>query len=467
MPVKPLDNDVDKDESNGSSEPSVVPVETSTGSSSATAEPSSSATTAVSDVGNVPSEDKISAVHEVVAVVEATATEIPVVTEETEKAKHVDEQVHSDITIISTVIPITSEAVIEKSGEKMIHSDQKLDVTAKAPVPVPVPVPVPAIVSTGLGGVEKVPVPAIVSTGPGGVEEVPVPAIVSTGPGGVEKVSSSSSEVAGLRKCHVRIDNFQRPLTDKLLFEWLATTLGYELSKEHLWMNKIKTHCYIDFDSLASAEACIAAVTGQKVNSKHTQHLVAALTEVSAADAETSIEGNMKPSEWKNCQSSAQKVNTSSPSANSTPKVQGPGYQTKTEQGFSVSNDALQSPSTFTITNNKAAFVHQLENSESIRGNTQIGFSTKRNSTAAGLTEESSKRQNTGTTSISTSSLREMREKEKEREQQIAPNNQQNNFGDTVELDTLFRKTKSLPPLYWLPVSAEIVSKRKLLQVQS
>ena len=438
QPVKPLeqsDKNVEKYEFSGSSEPSVVPVETSTGSSSAMAEPSSSATTAVSDAGNFPSEEKISLVPEVVAVAEAIVTEIPVVTEETEKAKHVDEQVHSDIAIISTVIPITSEAVIEKNEDKMIHSDEKLDDTAKAPVPVPVP--------------------------------VPVPAIVSTGPGGVEKVSSSSSEVAGLSKCHVRIDNFQRPLTDKLLFEWLATTLGYELSKERLWMNKIKTHCYIDFDSLALAEACIAAVTGQKVNSKHTQHLVAALTEVSAAEAETSIEGNMKPSEWKNCQSSAQKVNTSSPSANSIPKVQGPGYQTKPEQGFSVSNDALQSPSTFTVTNNKAAFVHQLENSESIRGNTQIGFSTKRNSTAAGLAEESSKRQNTGTTSISTSSLREMREKEKDREQQIAPNNQQNNSGDTVELDTLFRKTKSLPPLYWLPVSAEIVSKRKLLQVQS
>jgi RNSP1-SAP18 binding (RSB) motif len=428
LPAKPLeksDKDVEKDESSGSSEPSVVPVETSTGSSSATAEPSSSATTAVSDADKVPSEEKIVLVPEVVAMVEATVTDL-VVKEETEKAKHVDEQVHSGISIISTVIPVTSETVIEKSEEKKIHSDEKLDDTAKAPVP--------------------------------------VPAIVSTGPEGVEKVSSSSSEVTGLRKCHVRIDNFQRPLTDKLLFEWLATTLGYDLSKEHLWMNKIKTHCYIDFDSLALAEACIAAVTGQKVNSKHTQHLVAALTEVSAADAETSIEGNMKPSEWKNCQSSAQKVSTSSPSANSIPKVQGPGYQTKTEQGFSVSNDAIQSPSTFTITNNKAAFVHQLENSESIRGNTQIGFSTKRNSTAAGLTEESSKRQNTGTTSISTSSLREMREKEKEREQQVAPSN---NFGDTVELDTLFRKTKSLPPLYWLPVSAEIVSKRKLLQVQS
>lgn len=426
-PLEQSDNDVEKDESSGSSEPSVVPVETSTGSSSATAEPSSSTTTAVSDVGNVPSQQKISLVPEVASVVEAIVTEMPVVTEITEKAKHVDEQVHSDIAIISTAIPIPSEAAIEKNQDKIIHSDEKLDDRAKAPVP----------------------------------------AIVNTGPAGVEKVNSSSSEVAGLSRRHVRIDNFQRPLTDKLLFEWLAITLGYELSKEHLWMNKIKTHCYIDFDSLALAEACIAAVTGQKVNSKHTQHLVAALTKVSAADAETSIEGNMKPSEWKNCQSSAKKVNTSSPSANSTSKAQGPGYQTKTEQGFSVSNDALISPSTFSITNNKAAYIHQLENRESIRGNTQIGFSTKRNSGAAGLTEESSKRQNTGTTSISTSLLKEMREKEKERELQIAPNNLQNNFGDTVELDTLFRKTKSLPPLYWLPVPAEIVSKRKLLQVQS
>ena len=450
---EPADESVGEDKSSGSSEPSVIPVETSTDASSASSEVLSSASSEVfpsvsSDISSsavnalpeINSVEKISLVPEDIDVADVIITETSVVTEEIERAEHVDQQVHSSVAIISTVLTSVSEVMVEEGQDKMTHSEEKLDDTAEALIP----------------------------------------AAVSSEPEEVEKVNNSTTEIA--QKCHVRIDNFQRPLTDKLLFEWLATTLGYELSKEQLWMNKIKTHCYIDFDSLQSAEACIAAVTGQKVNSKHTQHLVAAITTISAAEADTSVEGNMKPQEWKNCQSNTQKLHTLLPSAGSTNKVQLTGYQTKIDHGlgvesyttFSVSNDTLQSSSNFmNINNNKAGYVPQMDSSESIRGNTQIGFSTKRNSSAAGLTEESLKRQNTGITS--TSSLRETREKEKEkekekereREQLAALSNQNNNFGDTVELDTLFRKTLSLPPLYWLPVSTDIVSKRKLLQVQS
>ena len=424
-----------KDEASGSCELVMVPVKTSTDSSSASSEPLSSVVGAVPDAHSFSVEEKINLATAVSAVAQPIVTEMSVATETTEKAEHVDQQELSSIAVISTVPPSSSEVTVEKGVEDASKSDDKLDDTADAPV----------------------------ST------------IVSSEPEKVENVDDSSTGAASARKRHVRIDNFQRPLTDKLLFEWLKATLGYELSKEMLWMNKIKTHCYIDFNSLELAEACIAAVTGLKVNSKHTQHLVASMTEISAAQAETSVEGNMKPNEWKNCQSSTQKLQSLPPSTGSLNKVQVPGFQTKTDHGFVVGNFTLLDISNGTLTSssnslsnnnsNKAGYGHQIDNSESIRGNTQIGFSTKRNSTAAGLTEETVKRQNTGI--ISTSSLRVMREKEKERDQPVTTIDQQDNFGDTVELDTLFRKTISLPPLYWLPVSTDIVSKRKLLQVQS
>lgn len=429
--------DLVKDEASGSCELVMVPVKTSTDSSSASSEPLSSVVDAVPDAHSFTVEENINLATVVSVVAEPIVTEMSVATETTGKAEHVDQQELSSIAVISTVPPSSSEVTVEKGVEDASNSDDKLDDTADAPVPT----------------------------------------IVSSEPEKVENVDDRSTGAAIARKCHVRIDNFQRPLTDKLLFEWLKAALGYELSKEMLWMNKIKTHCYIDFDSLELAEACISAVTGLKVNSKHTQHLVASMTEISAAQAETSVEGNMKPNEWKNCQSSTQKLQSLPPSTGSLNKVQVPGYQTKPDHGLGVGNFTLLDISNGTLTSssnslsnnnnnsNKAGYGHQIDNSESIRGNTQIGFSTKRNSTAAGLMEETVKRQNTGM--ISTSSLRVMREKEKERDQPVTITDQQDNFGDTVELDTLFRKTISLPPLYWLPVSTDIVSKRKLLQVQS
>ena len=427
--------DLVKDEASGSCELFMVPVETSTDSSSASSEPLSSVAGAVPDTHTFPIEEVNCLATAVSEVTEPIVTEMSVATETTEKAEHVDQQDLSSIAVISAVLPPSSEVTVEKGVENASNSDDKLDDTADAPLAT----------------------------------------IVRSEPEKVENVDDSSTGTASARKRSVRIDNFQRPLTDKLLFEWLKATLGYELSKEVLWMNKIKTHCYIDFDSLELAEACIAAVTGLKVNSKHTQHLVASMTEISAAQAETSVEGNMKPNEWKNSQSSTQKLHSLPPSTGSLNKGQGPGYQTKTDHGIGVGNFTILDISNRTLSSssnslsndnsNKAGYGHQIDNSESIRGNTQIGFSTKRNSSAAGLTEEAVKRQNTGI--ISTSSLRVMREKEKERDQPVTIIDQQDNFGDTVELDTLFRKTISLPPLYWLPVSTDIVSKRKLLQVQS
>ena len=249
---------------------------------------------------------------------------------------------------------------------------------------------------------------------------------------------------------HVRIDNFQRPLTDKLLFEWLAKVLGHEVAREKLWMNKIKTHCYIDFETLELANACIVAVTGQKVDDKHSLHLVAASTNVSSKDAENSTEGKLKPNEWKN--SKIQKSSGSESSAwignqhEFPPKI--PAVSMAAGSIDMIKKAAYSATNSVT----KVSLPNQNILSESIQGNIQVGFSTKRNSSGAGLTNESSKRPNLGT---GPSSFEVTRKED-------APRKIHNqDFNDTVELDTLFRKTVALPPLYWLPVPEHIVELRK------
>jgi SAP domain/RNSP1-SAP18 binding (RSB) motif len=249
---------------------------------------------------------------------------------------------------------------------------------------------------------------------------------------------------------HVRIDNFQRPLTDKLLFEWLAKVLGHEVAREKLWMNKIKTHCYIDFETLELANACIAAVTGQKVDDKHSLHLVAASTDVSSKDAENSIEGKLKPNEWKN--SKMQKLSGS--------ELSGIGNQHGIPPKIPAAMSMAAGPidmikkAAYSATNSVTKIAQPNQNilSESIQGNIQVGFSTKRNSSGAGLTNEMSKRPNLGTVPSPF---------EVARKEDTLRKVQNQDFNDTVELDTLFRKTVALPPLYWLPVPDHIVELRK------
>lgn len=251
---------------------------------------------------------------------------------------------------------------------------------------------------------------------------------------------------------HVRVDNFQRPLTDKLLFEWLAKTLGHEVLKENLWMNKIKTHCYIDFESISLAQACISAVTGSKVDSKHTMQLVADMTDVSAQEAETSPEAKMKPNEWKN--NKASPVGLISLPQNTKASI------------------AATSGSSIDIMNNNVimkAVNHQLSASDStkisesrnpnaglsIRGNEQIGFSTRRNriDDGTGITKTtedvSLKRQRVGSTGSEDVFLRGRNVNDKNKDE------------DVLELDKFFRKTKAKPPLYWLPVTEDIIKFRK------
>ena len=74
----------------------------------------------------------------------------------------------------------------------------------------------------------------------------------------VEKSSENETKV------HVRIDYFQRPLNLKSLIDWLEKQCECSLSLECVWVNAIKTHCYVDFSSHEKAQLCIDNMTGQR-----------------------------------------------------------------------------------------------------------------------------------------------------------------------------------------------------------
>jgi hypothetical protein len=65
--------------------------------------------------------------------------------------------------------------------------------------------------------------------------------------------------------CNVRIDNFVRPLNQKVLLQWIQDKMNknqvdVSLVPEDLWVNSIKTHCYVTFPSPKEALACINVI---------------------------------------------------------------------------------------------------------------------------------------------------------------------------------------------------------------
>ena len=121
------------------------------------------------------------------------------------------------------------------------------------------------------------------------------------------------------------------------LLQWLNDRItdncssAVMLNTENLWVNSIKTHCYVSLPSESFALEFIKAVhncrwpdTGSIVN---TGLLQADFTTVSATDADTSMEATMKPSEWKDYNPSDEVVNvvSSSSSSSSSAPVRGRG----------------------------------------------------------------------------------------------------------------------------------------------
>ena len=132
----------------------------------------------------------------------------------------------------------------------------------------------------------------------------------------IRKTNASAVEVHNENRLSsgrfVRIDNFQRPLNIKSLLKWLEENVcHFPIKEENIWINSIKTHCYIDFESNEQALQCIEKVTGLCFPATSTLKLEADFTSISAHDAPIAVEASLKPGQWKSGKESVAKGESS------------------------------------------------------------------------------------------------------------------------------------------------------------
>lgn len=108
---------------------------------------------------------------------------------------------------------------------------------------------------------------------------------------------------------HVRIDNFQRPLNVRGLVTWLSNLCQLQISENAVWLNSIKSYCYVDFDSIEEAEKCMEKISGARFPVTNPLILIVNYTNVSAKDATSHHpEALMKLDQWLNyCEANSTK----------------------------------------------------------------------------------------------------------------------------------------------------------------
>lgn len=259
--------------------------------------------------------------------------------------------------------------------------------------------------------------------------------------------NAGTQHYESLRSKYIRIDNFQRPLHLKNLIQWLQTTLELpDLEEESVWLNSIKTHCYLQLPSEEVAELSIQRVSGQKFPSTNVKSLSADFTTVSPADAPQSLEAQMKPEEWKT--SRGQSLLASPPTAAPSPRAaEATGVKRKAgdDIGGQMLKKAVEMATTAaagrnTVVSNsntngavagKGVIAASTENASS----SSIGFFTKKHKMEMGLLPPSD-------------------------EMQISDQNHNGVVPAALSLDDLFKKTATTPCIYWLPVQPIVVEKR-------
>eukprot|EP01032_Pedospumella_encystans_P012874 gene12874-14859_t len=272
----------------------------------------------------------------------------------------------------------------------------------------------------------------------------------------------ATSDVPRSGYTHVRIDNFQRPLTQKALTDWLEAQVGCKLATDAIWINSIKTHCYVDFSTEEEATRCVETVTGKKYPISSPYLLEADFTSVSAKEAPESTEGNLKPGSWKVVPSSA--VPASSPAGNKLAVVVPEENEAMeitentTTTGPSSSNlkrkheDAAGSPTasaTATTPSNKAQRVAGLDIFR--RATAGILLGRPAGSNAVSAVYEAPK-----------NIARPARDEENDAyEASTQDKAEQKTSEGGVSLEDLFRKTTTATPaLYWMPAPDEVVQQR-------
>jgi hypothetical protein len=262
--------------------------------------------------------------------------------------------------------------------------------------------------------------------------------------------------------CNVRVDNLQRPWQLRTLQRYLNDSLGTNIADSDIWTNAIKTHAYITFGTVQDSEKCIAFLAGKRYPETNNTTLTANYTDVSAAQAPSSSEAQLKPGEWLK----------SDRSTVGSPGGKAPALQVDTDEAAQPSATAATSPRTPTSGNVlnrlgagggllRRAVVDAADSTKAapllgagadrLRQNIKdrIGEPTKRKMDEDNL-EEADDDRDAGDKKRSRLAGKAVAREQTEEE--------------VLTLDDLFRKTEALPSLYWIPVSEEEASRRKALK---
>ena len=278
---------------------------------------------------------------------------------------------------------------------------------------------------------------------PGGGEAADTP----SAPHSAAPVSSASSSDAdggsaeqGLR--HVRIDRMQRPLHRGQFLAWLGERLGREVDPDSLWLAPLKTHCFLTFDSAEQAASCVSRISGQRFK-ENPSILEAAL--VTEAEVSRSTQAGA-------VQKTAADVSAAI-SEREGPKLRGEVPKPRGEEPRlsevvrrplrpskliekALCAVAVPRPSLATIQTVERGFVT----------NRFVGRQERAEEVGPKASEENAE------------------EVSRKRDRDVGDDSDEgkNRHEAFIRLlDERFRKTKTSPHLYWLPVSDEVVARRR------
>lgn len=275
----------------------------------------------------------------------------------------------------------------------------------------------------------------------------------------------------GFRSKYVRVDNLQRPLNIKGFHSWLSDILNpTDVDIDLIWINSIKTHCYINFNSIEDASLCVSRLTGLKYPSSSTLALEVNYTAVSALEAAKSVEAQQKPGQWKSqtqVHANAPAIITNAPYAPSDKRIN----SSPRSSAFDIMKKAAEKAADSALKVRQVDNVNASNNSnsgkkiEEIRLKRSIDNVNARDSVDNNQSVRNSSNFNQHSNQIH-NSLNNQDQRAKRARQE---HNDDKRFNKTqVEaeemksLDQFFRKTKALPELYWLPMSSDVVKQRIL-----
>lgn len=260
---------------------------------------------------------------------------------------------------------------------------------------------------------------------------------------------------------HVRIDNFQRPLNQLGLVKWIESQCQCLLAADSVWINAIKTHCYVDFTTEEEAQRCVDTVTGKRFPASSPYLLEADFTSVSAKEAPNSVESSLKPGAWK----AAVQVSSASDVNAQAPQVE---IEMELEESAVHSNkrklDEIITDSADTLANSPPSSTNKARRSAGLdifrRATAGILFTR----TGLGGGPSAVYEAPPGVVSNIGASSMEIEENNatpSAHADSATAAASAASAGRGVSLEDLFRKTvTALPSLYWMPAPDEVVQQR-------